>query len=90
MSITLTSYNGVDERLERIAAQCSPKVIALHNHKGFLSVNWLMTPTTAELAAVVKAWTAEFEVWSSHFVCGVPLIVDDDYNPFKEGERLER
>jgi len=77
-----------DERLAEVAKRCPAKVIALHDHKGMLSVNWLTTPTIGELTEVVQAWANHYEYCLEHYVCGVPLSApshtEGNYpNPFE-------
>jgi hypothetical protein len=91
--IKLSAYclpNG-DERLAVVAKRCPAKVIALHDHKGTLSVNWLSTPTIGELTEVIQAWFLQNEIWLEHYVCGVPLwapsYTESNYpNPFEVRE----
>ena len=68
----------VRDRLARAYCNPTPKLLALHDHKGTLSVNWLTPPRTEELGAVIKAWRAENEILSNHYICGALLIADED------------
>jgi hypothetical protein len=80
MSIRLTAYREADEparikRLREVAADCPASVLALHDHKGTLAVNWLAPPSLREVTAVVQAWAAQDETGVDHFVCGMPYDV---------------
>ena len=73
------------DRLQAVAARLgrgwrdpSRKLIALHDCMGTLSVNWLTPPRSEELLAMIKAWEAENEILSNHYVCGLLLIADED------------
>jgi hypothetical protein len=60
-------------RLTEVAKSCPKKVIALHDHKGTLSVNWLTTPNIEELTEVVQAWALKGEWLLEHYVVGLAL-----------------
>ena len=49
--IALTAHREQSriKRLEEVARRRPPNVLALHNHKGTLSVNWATMPTIANL-----------------------------------------
>jgi hypothetical protein len=51
-------------------------ILALHDYKGLLSVNWRTCPSTSALTAVVNAWGAESEYDTNHFVRSQPLLGD--------------
>jgi hypothetical protein len=53
-------------------------ILALHDHKGTLSVNWRTRPSPSALVAVVSAWKAESEYSTNHFVCSQPLLGDTE------------
>jgi hypothetical protein len=73
------------ERLNKVAKECPPSVIGLHDHKGTLSVNWSSTPTIAEVAAVVQAWCDQNEYSIDHYLNAEPLAVETmGYSPFAE------
>lgn len=85
----LTAYNQDTEsnrieRLERTRQWAERRmgaplpILALHDHKGTLYVNWRATPRTDELFAVLLAWQKESECFSNHYVRGRLLIADDD------------
>ena len=53
-------------------------ILALHNHKGLLSVNWRTRPMPSAIAAVADAWAKEHEHISNHYVRSRPLLGDID------------
>jgi hypothetical protein len=62
-------------------------ILALHDHKGTLHVNWARQPSVRLLAEVAKAWNDAGELYSNHYIKGQPWLIDvDGANPF---ERLE-
>ena len=85
-TVILLTDEDEPERLNRLArvvrhvARYSPGtlayLIALHDHEGILSVNWRTSPSLTALAAVVKAWEAEHECTSNHYVKSCWLIGD--------------
>jgi hypothetical protein len=78
----LTAYRADDdepwriERLREVAVRCPRKVIALHDHKGTLSVNWLTPPSIEELTEVIQAWSFHYEYCLEHYVIGFPLSAE--------------
>lgn len=47
------------------------KVAGLHDHKGWLAVNWKTPPTARETSAVDAIWKDAFgETYADHFFCG--------------------
>jgi hypothetical protein len=98
VAVILSAYRADTEpsRIDRLRSLCdrlaraycdpTPKLLGLHDHKGTLSVNWLMPPRTEELGEVIKAWEAENELLSNHYICGALLIADEDDGapPFAE------
>lgn len=71
------------ERLEKVAKECPPNVIGLHDHKGTLAVNWSTLPTIADLTAVVQAWCDQNERAIDHYLNAAPLAVETmGYDPF--------
>ncbi|WP_445488539.1 hypothetical protein [Rhodopseudomonas sp. RCAM05734] len=75
-------------RLEQVQDTIAAKklrtaVLALHDHKGTLYVDWATIPRTEDLSAVLQIWSDQNEVHSNHSVKGQPLIWDvGGYNPF--------
>lgn len=72
-------------RLNDVAAKLktSTTILALHDHKGWLYVNWAARPSTYDLWSVLKVWSEENEIQSNHYVNGEPLIWDvGGDNPF--------
>jgi hypothetical protein len=75
------------ERLEEIRDLMLEKglknVLALHDHKGNLFIDWSEMPSTDNLVTATKIWTDKGEPHSNHSVRGRPLIWDmGGYNPF--------
>jgi hypothetical protein len=92
--MNLTAYRSDDEphRIERLellrrilenGPLIDGQILALHDHKGCLSVNWAERPSTGELEFVIRAWWTLIESNSNHYVQGVPLVLDyEGSNPF--------
>jgi hypothetical protein len=66
----------VVQRVLRNNPDAAGSILALHDHKGLLSVNWRTCPSTTALTAVVSAWEAESEYDTNHFVRAQPLLCD--------------
>ncbi|MGN6308606.1 MAG: hypothetical protein ACTHNN_03510 [Xanthobacteraceae bacterium] len=68
------------QRLERVAKAVQEKhltkIIALHDHKGTLYVNWSSRPSTQEILNIVAIWSDEAEHHSNHAINGMPLLAD--------------
>ncbi len=60
-------------------------VLALHDYKGLLSVNWRTCPSTSALTTVVNAWAAEHEYDTNHFVRSQPLLGDVEMEGWPAG-----
>jgi hypothetical protein len=86
--IALTAYREQDEpwrieRLKTVAQDCAGTVLALHDHKGTLSINWSAPPKINDLTAMVQAWALQGEWSINHYVCGAEIAIDcGDANPF--------
>src|SRR6516164_6897626 len=52
------------------------QILALHDHKGLLSINWRARPLPSDIAAVTAAWAGESEYITNHFVRSRPLKGD--------------
>ena len=91
-SPTITANRSDEEperltRLDRVFAGLRNKIrtdiLALHDHKGCMYVNWAKLPSTSDLAAAIAAWGLENEPMSNHAVKGRPLVWDvGGDNPF--------
>jgi len=89
-SISISAYNdhetGRLERLGRVREAIEAKrlpVIAIHDHKGTLYVNWQERPTTTQVVDTMGMWTANAEYQVNHYVNGRELLVDiESHNPF--------
>jgi hypothetical protein len=93
--IQLTAYREVEERwrikrLRNVAAECPTSVLALHDHKGALAVNWSAAPSLREITAVAVAWGNENEMAHiDHFVRGDAFDVEVfGHNPFAKALRV--
>jgi hypothetical protein len=93
MPIQITANRYQDEpwrleRLKKVAAAVEhatnfSKVIALHDHKGWLYVNFDQQPSMSDVLAVAKAWSEENEDQMNIYVRNEPLIWDiGGANPF--------
>ena len=81
----LSAYREDEEpwRIERLRDELLPfisslPILALHDHKGCLSVNWAHCPTTIDLWLVISAWEQCNEYNSNHYVEGRVIIEDED------------
>lgn len=93
---TLTAYRMDEEpqRMQRLVsvesgiarARIATEVLALHDHKGVLFVNWASTPTTKDIIAIANIWQrrgGEGLYEMNHYVRGRPLLRDvESHNPF--------
>ncbi|SDG87980.1 hypothetical protein SAMN05216338_1003302 [Bradyrhizobium sp. Rc2d] len=75
------------ERLEEVRDIILEKgvknILALHDHKGNLYVDWSEQPSTYALATAIKIWSDKGEPHSNHSVRGRPLVWDmGGDNPF--------
>jgi hypothetical protein len=96
----LTAYRGDIEtwRIERLARVAERfkrhqerkkrdvGILALHDHKGVLFVNWASNPETQDIAAMFRVWRRENEYACNHYVGGDELLIDvpSGYSPFKD------
>lgn len=67
------------ERLGGVAAKIAARefpIVALHDHKGTLFVNWSKRPETSQLLAVMEIWSEESECLANHYLYGQPLCID--------------
>jgi hypothetical protein len=53
-------------------------ILAMHDYKGLLSVNWRAYPSTSALTAVASAWGAEHEYDVNNFFLSQPLLGDTE------------
>jgi hypothetical protein len=75
------------DRLRKVARGCPRSVLALHDHKGTLFVNWSAPPKLRELTEVVQAWAAQNEVNIEHYVCGAEYDVESQFdNPYEAAD----
>ena len=80
--IALTAHREQSriKRLEEVAKRCPPNVLALHDHKGTLSVNWATMPTIADLTLVIQAWCDQNEYSIDHYLNNDEVLAaDTDY-----------
>jgi hypothetical protein len=87
MNVTAYRQDEEPSRIERLELLRqildAGRILALHDHKGCLSVNWSECPNTSELGFVIQAWQTLREWQSNHYVRGVPLVLDNGgRNPF--------
>jgi hypothetical protein len=93
MTIKITANRQGEEphrldRLKEVAAAVEnathfSKVIALHDHKGSLYVNFDQQPSMSDVLAVAKAWEQQNEHEMNVYVRNEPLIWDvGGMNPF--------
>jgi hypothetical protein len=90
-NISISAYNDHEEgrldRLDGVRAEIAAKrlpVIALHDHKGTLNVNWSETPRTEQVMEVMAIWRNNSEYLGNHYVRGKKLILDvEGDSPFK-------
>jgi hypothetical protein len=89
-TISISAYNdhetGRLERLGKVRQAIEAKslpVIAIHDHKGTLYVNWRETPTTTQVVETVRMWADNAEYQVNHYVIGRELVLDvESHNPF--------
>ena len=78
----ISAYRGDEEtwrieRLEEVAKRCPSNVLALHDRKGNLSVNWATMPTIEDLTAVVQAWCDQNEYSIDHYLNNDEVLAAD-------------
>lgn len=93
MSIKLSAYNGDKEptRIERLNDVAEAitekkhitKVVALHDHKGTLHVNFSGRPMTSDIVAISRIWSGHAEWAMNIYHQAIPVCVDTlGDNPF--------
>jgi hypothetical protein len=103
MHPAITAYRQVSEsyRLERLQellghfievyraeGNADMPILALHDHKGCLFVNWSRTPTNTEVGIITNLWLDGFNEYDcNHYVKGRLIVCDaPSYNPFCKAE----
>ena len=92
MPTGISAYNQAEEwwrfeRLQDVIANIDhatrKHVLALHDHKGCLYVNFDQHPFTGDVLAVAMAWASQDQERINFYVQGNPLIWDTSgENPF--------
>jgi hypothetical protein len=81
--ISIMPYNDYEdgriERLEAVSAELIEKklpILAIHDHKGTLYVNWSKKPRTSQVVEVMDIWAKHAEYMANHYFNGAPFILD--------------